>query len=51
VVGAALEQDAGYWEFHIHQIPEGAEVMFGVTHKKNRAFYNELGKNSKGAFL
>ncbi|CAB9531997.1 expressed unknown protein (Partial), partial [Seminavis robusta] len=47
LAGAAIEQDAAYWEWHIHQVPEGTKVSFGVAHKKDRNFYNELDKNNE----
>ena len=47
LAGAGIEQDAGYWEWHINKVPEGTKVMFGVAHKKDRAFYNELDKGDE----
>jgi hypothetical protein len=51
VIGAALEQDAAYWEWHIH-LPARKHVdtcLFGVTSKKDRSFYQELeGKSPSG---
>lgn len=44
VVGVAIEQDAAYWEWRI-ELPAKVHVdtlMFGVTGKKNRKFYQEL---------
>ena len=44
LVGVALEQDAAYWEWHI-ALPARAHVdtiLFGVTGKKDRKFYQEL---------
>ena len=48
MAGAGIEQDAAYWEWHINKIPEGSKIEFGVAHKKNRAFYNELEKANEG---
>ena len=44
LVGTPLEQDAAYWEWSI-SLPARKHVdtiLFGVTSKKDRAFYNEL---------
>jgi len=44
LIGTALEQDAAYWEFHI-TLPAKKHVdtiLFGVSSKKDRNFYNEL---------
>ena len=48
LAGAGIEQDAGYWEWHINKVPEGTKIMFGVAHKKDRSFYNELEKGDEG---
>ena len=49
LAGAGIEQDAAYWEWHIIQVPEeGAKIEFGVAHKKDRTFYNELDKSKQG---
>jgi hypothetical protein len=50
LAGAGIEQDAAYWEWHIHQVPEGANIMFGVATKKDRSFYNDLDNQSDGAY-
>ena len=50
LAGAAIEQDAAYWEWHINKVPEGAKISFGVAHKKDRKFYNELDKSKEGMF-
>jgi hypothetical protein len=44
LVAAPLEQDAAYWEWHI-SLPARKHVetiLFGVTSKKDRTFYQEL---------
>jgi len=48
LVGAGIEQDAAYWEWHINKIPEGSKVEFGVAHMKCRTFYNELDPKNEG---
>ena len=47
LAGAGIEQEAGYWEWHIIKVPEGTKIQFGVSHKKNRDFYNELEKSNE----
>jgi len=42
LAGVGIEQDAGYWEWHVNKLPEGTKLSFGVAHKKDRTFYNEL---------
>jgi hypothetical protein len=51
LAGAGIEQDAAYWEWHINKAPEGSKIMFGVAHRKDRKFYNELDKSKEGGFL
>ena len=43
LAGVSIEQDAAYWEWHM-QVPDGltTDVMFGVTTRKNAAFYKSL---------
>ncbi|CAJ1938322.1 unnamed protein product [Cylindrotheca closterium] len=44
LAGVQIEQDAAYWEWHI-KLPSKTHcdtIMFGVTSKKNRGFYEEL---------
>mmetsp|Transcript_3380 Transcript_3380/g.5371 ORF Transcript_3380/g.5371 Transcript_3380/m.5371 type:complete len:222 (-) Transcript_3380:39-704(-) len=44
LIGAALEQDAAYWEWHI-TLPARKHVdtiLFGVSSQKDRKFYQEL---------
>jgi hypothetical protein len=44
LIGVALEQDAAYWEWHIKLPPRThvETILFGVTQKKDRKFYQEL---------
>ena len=51
MAGAGIEQDAAYWEWHIQKVPQDDDdfkIMFGVAHKKDRNFYNELDKSQEG---
>lgn len=51
MAGAAIEQDAAYWEWHIHNVPDDANIMFGIATKKDRNFYNDLENQDQGAFV
>lgn len=44
LAGVQIEQDAAYWEWHM-RLPSKTHcdtIMFGVTSKKNKSFYEEL---------
>ena len=50
LVATALEQDAAYWEWHI-SLPARKHVdtiLFGVTGKKDRQFYQEQKDHEEG---
>jgi len=49
LIGTALEQDAAYWEYHI-SLPTRKHVdtiLFGVSTKRDRKFYEELSCNEQ----
>lgn len=49
LIGTALEQDSAYWEFHI-SLPVRKHVdtiLFGVSTKKGRKFYEEVKSNEQ----
>ena len=49
LIGTALEQESAYWEFHISLPPQEHidSILFGVSTKKDRNFYEEANKKSK----
>jgi len=44
LIGVSIEQDAAYWEWHIHLGVQNTldSILFGVTTEKNTTFYKSL---------
>ena len=47
-MGAAIEQDAAYFEAHIELESGSQEVLFGVATKKDQKFYRALEEQEEG---
>ena len=49
LIGTALEQDSAYWEFHMFRPAKKHvdTILFGVSSKRDRKFYEDLRSNEK----